>query len=402
MAFVAMIIAACGGGGGNGPTAPPSPPPAPPPSPTGSLSGSVFDLENDRAIVGATITAGSLSTTSGPDGRFLLPGIGVATVSVSFAAAGFDQTSESISIKEGTNLFSEWLPRVNTMYDNDTYLIYIPSGVSTIRGVFFPVLGAGVDSRNMVREQLGYFSAFPLSGDVGAYRQRTVAFARANGFAIMGGRIFQSNPDVIAAILDVMTKTSAQSNRPELALAPMLFHGHSTGACVAYDFAVAHPERVIGFISAKGLCPTVDAAPALKVPGYLIYSAGDNVDPTAAPTMISTFQQYRGRGAIWGLAQEPGATHMAIADQNLIFDWLQEVVTQRLPATPTPGSPVELRALSPSSGWLGNRTSQAIAAEPCYSGDKLSASWLPSERTARDWQAFVSSSTATTVNSCSP
>jgi hypothetical protein len=49
-------------------------------------------------------------------------------------------------------------------------------------------------------------------------------------------------------------------------------------------------------------------------------------------------------------------------------------------------------------GWLGNRSTGAIAGFACYSDNKLLASWLPSEQTARDWQAMVGG--AGLVTSC--
>jgi hypothetical protein len=81
---------------------------------------------------------------------------------------------------------------------------------------------------------------------------------------------------------------------------------------------------------------------------------------------------------------------------------MDEVISRRLPATPPPGTPVQLRPITAASGWLGNRTSRAIAEHACYADDKLTASWLPSEQTARNWQAMVSSRTVTTVTACAP
>jgi hypothetical protein len=63
-----------------------------------------------------------------------------------------------------------------------------------------------------------------------------------------------------------------------------------------------------------------------------------------------------------------------------------------------PGAPVALRQVGETSGWLGDRTSLSIAAYPCFPGNKLAASWLPSEQTARDWQSMMGS--VTTVLGC--
>jgi hypothetical protein len=48
-----------------------------------------------------------------------------------------------------------------------------------------------------------------------------------------------------------------------------------------------------------------------------------------------------------------------------------------------------LESITEASGWLGNRTSFAIAAYSAYVGNKLDASWFPSQETAQSWEGFV-------------
>jgi hypothetical protein len=180
-----------------------------------------------------------------------------------------------------------------------------------------------------------------------------------------------------------------------------MFHGNSGGVCPAYDFIVRHPDRVIGFIIAKATaCLSADASSAIGVPGYFIFGELDTVLPAAGAYMTDRFAQHRASGAVWALAVERGAGHDHVADHSLLFNWMDEVVRRRLPATITPGTAVQLRAIPAGSGWLGDRSSLAIAEDACYTGDKLIASWLPSEQTARDWQAMVSARTKTTVIAC--
>lgn len=61
-------------------------------------------------------------------------------------------------------------------------------------------------------------------------------------------------------------------------------------------------------------------------------------------------------------------------------------------------SDLDSEAARESSGWLGDRDSFSVAGYPCFTGDKSRASWLPSEQTAREWQAMMG--TATTVSAC--
>lgn len=398
------FFAGCGGGSGGGVTGPPSPPPPPPPPvQPASLSGvlRVRD-EGSTTVSGATITVGTVSATSGQDGRFLLAALATGSVVVRVTAPGFNPAQQSVLLQSGGNSLDMSLWRANSMYETNDMVLYVPSGVTTVRGVFSLMIGLNVDNRHFVRGDLTQYPMNPTQAEAAQdYRRRLLILARVHGLALMGS-ISNFTAPLPASILQTLNDVST-SGRPELAYAPLLLHGNSGGACASYDFTVQHPDRVIGFIIAKAAaCLGQNAAPAIGVPGYFIFGEVDVVLPAAAAQMTALFQQHRTNGAVWALAVEPGAGHDLVADHDLLFNWMEEVLTRRLPATTTPGTPIQLRALNAASGWLGNRTTRAIAADACYSGDKLAASWLPSEQTARNWQAMVSSRSVTTVTACGP
>ena len=72
-------------------------------------------------------------------------------------------------------------------------------------------------------------------------------------------------------------------------------------------------------------------------------------------------------------------------DFDGMFEWIDTVLNARLPTTA--GAP--LRPMTVTTGWLGNRSSGAVATYACYNSDRSSASWLPSEKTALYWQAIA-------------
>ena len=82
----------------------------------------------------------------------------------------------------------------------------------------------------------------------------------------------------------------------------------------------------------------------------------------------------------------------------LIFTWAGVAAAERVLAIDSTGVPAALRPVGESSGWLGDRTALSIAAYARFTGNKAAATWLPSEQTARDWQAMIGS--ITTVVSC--
>lgn len=71
---------------------------------------------------------------------------------------------------------------------------------------------------------------------------------------------------------------------------------------------------------------------------------------------------------------------------------MDAVLAARLPLAP--GAP--LRAVTETSGWLGNRSNGAISPYACYGATRSSASWLPTRETALHWQRMAGG----TVSAC--
>jgi dienelactone hydrolase len=403
-----LLACACGGGAGGTttvPTAPPTPttPPPPPTPTTAAFTGFVGDGERENApISGAVVTVAGVSATTTPDGRFALPSVTIGSYPLTIAASGFDTLAQNFSIQTGNNFRTFKLTPVNTFFPSGKTLVYLPPGTSTVRGVFLPIYGGTSDSRPLILGDLAFYQNLPPSGDVDAYRSALKAFARENGFALMGiktpgGGGFDTGASVSADILQGLLDASIASKHPELADANLLLQGMSTGACFVDMIVPVIPNRIIGFISMKSGCSGTFTAGsgALSVPGYFFIGGADLSEINVPVT--NDFDQNRARGAPWAFAIERGAGHVWVADNALIFHWAAEVAAQRLPTTITPGSPVALRPVGESAGWLGDRTSFSIAGYPCFPGDKGRASWLPSQQTARDWQAMMGSTTTMLV-----
>lgn len=387
-----FLVGACGGGGGGGDGGITPPPPPPPPA-TATLQGTVREERDGAPLPGATVTLGSVTVTAGTTGVFQLPNATVGAATVTVKAAGYDPLARSVTLAAGANLINPVLVRVNTIYRTSDALIYIPAEVTTIRGVFIRLYGGSTDNRPAVTGDLETWQNEVTPAPT-EYRRRMMAFARQNGLAVLG--VVSGDYSIIVPEL---TELARLSGHPELAQAPAVLHGHSNGARMACYFAGHEPSRVIGFIAAK--IPDCDpTAPPRTVPAYFIMSQNDPVLNNRGEGITKLFETQRARAAPWALLLDPAPGHQEIANHDLLFNWMQEMVTQRLPATPAPGAPVVLRTIADPSGWLGERSSFSIAAYQCYVGDKLSASWLPSQQTARDWQAMVSTGTTQTIIGC--
>ena len=406
MLVAAAMILGCACGGGGDVLTPPPPPPPPPPSapPTVSLSGTVIEERNGQAVSGATIAVAGVTATTGSAGQFTILGLATGSVTLTVTAPSFDPLSKGISLAAGVNTVALTLMPVNTLYSSGAFDTYIPSEVSTVRGVFFVLFGGNLDSRPMIRRDFDYYRPGAVSPEfpsvLPGYRNGLMAFARAQGFAVMG-MTTPGGPDGLhAEIRQALGEVSTNSGHLELAHAPLLLQGHSRGGCMAYQVAGQDPERVIGVIpmAPQGVQPCLNGLVPASVPTYFIL--GELDIPSFNAAAINDFEQKRGSGAIWALAIERGIAHAWTTNHTLVFNWSAAVTARRLPQTVPPGSPVTLLQISPASGWLGERVSGSVAGYPCFTGDQAKASWLPSEQTARDWQLVIGA--APPLTACAP
>lgn len=361
---------------------------------TAALSGVVRSANNDALLPGVTVSIGSIQTTTGDDGRFTLNEVPIGpSVQIRATAVGHDVYLQEIAVQAGANQHDIHLVPTE-IYERQNIVAYLPPDVSFYRGVLMLLAGDGGDFRPLIRGELDIYP--PEAAD---FRQRALALVETQGLAFLGANSLGVTNDSYDELINAVADFAVQSGHSELAQAPLLLWGYSLGGCVAYSFSRQHSERVIGFITQKGGChrPT-SAGVARSIPGYLFIGELDLQSRLENITEI--FERNRRDNALWALAIEPGAGHDPVADFELMFNWMGTVLDQRLPATVVPGMSITLSPLDEASGWLGDRESLVIASDACFEGDKLLASWLPTEQTARDWQRLASGGTVTEVKTC--
>jgi pimeloyl-ACP methyl ester carboxylesterase len=201
--------------------------------------------------------------------------------------------------------------------------------------------------------------------------------------ALIGTTTLEDNPLSYETLLKALSDFGAQSQHPELTNIPIFFVGHSMGGCTAYGFSRVHGARVAGFFTMKGGCHSpAPAAAAAGVPGHFMIGAVD--EQYRRENITAAFEAGRALGAPWAVSIDP-FQHGPVLDFDLMFDWIDAVLAARLPLSP--GAP--LRAMTVADGWLGDRSNGAISTYACFSSSRSSASWLPSEETAREWQRMA-------------
>ena len=267
---------------------------------------------------------------------------------------------------------------------------YLPTGIAQYKAaiVFLPGLrdpgtGLPLDSRGIVTgTPNGGCSIWCSPAEKAEVRSRARQLAGGN-VALIGTTTLEDNPGSYETLLQALANFGTQSQHPELANIPIFFVGHSMGGCTAYGFSRVHGARVAGFFTMKGGCHSpAPAAAAASVPGHFLIGAQD--EQYRAQNITGVFEAGRAAGAPWAISIDP-YQHGPILDFDLMFDWIDAVLAARLP--PATGGP--LSAMTVTDGWLGDRSNGAISSYACFTSTRWSASWLPSEATALDWQRMA-------------
>ena len=362
-----------------------------PPTATATVSG-VVRAASGAVIEGASVTIGSATATTGVDGRFELQNVPVGSATISTSAARFDSRTQNVSLIAGANALDVVLTP-QTIYTHQNVRAYLPPAIPEYKvaivflpGLRDPATGNPLDSRGLV----GGTSAGPCSiwcGPAAIQEVRTRSLALAGGtVALIGTTTLVDQPASYETLLLALSELGTQSLHPELATIPILFVGHSMGGCTAYGFSRVHGARVAGFITMKGACHNTGAAgAAAAVPGYFLIGALDA--PYRKENITAVFEAGRATGAPWAVSID-AFEHGPFVDLDLMFDWMEAILAARLPETAS----APLVAVTETAGWLGDRSSGAVSSYACYGSSRSRASWLPSQKTALNWQRMAGGS----------
>jgi hypothetical protein len=366
-------------------------------APAATMSG-VVRAATGAVIEGASVSIGSATATTGADGRFELQNVQAGAATITTSAPRFDPRVESISLNEGANVHDVVLEH-QTLFTHQNLVAYLPTGTAEYKAaiVFLPGLqdpatGNPLDSRGLVRgTSEGGCSIWCFPAEQAEVRSRALQLA-GGSVALIGTTTLTDNATSYGTLLQALSGFATQSLHPELAGIPIFFVGHSMGGCTAYGFSRVHGARVAGFLTMKGACHnTGPASAAGDVPGHFLIGALDA--PYRKENITAVFEAGRAAGAPWAVSTDP-YDHRPITDFDLMFDWIDAVLAARLPLIA--GGP--LRPMTETAGWLGNRSTGAISTYACYGSARSSASWLPSQATALDWQRMAGGTVV--VSSC--
>ncbi|MBL8827541.1 MAG: hypothetical protein JNM18_11235 [Planctomycetaceae bacterium] len=280
------------------------------------------------------------------------------------------------------------------------YTIWIPPGVKLVRGVIVHQHGCGEGSCK--------------SGLTGAYDLHWQALAKKHDCALLAPSYEQPQTADCqmwcdprngsgAAFKKCLVDLGTKSGHPELAKAPWALWGHSGGGHWAGGMTLVYPERVVAAWLRSGvpllkedpkrLTIKVHTVPdaALHVP--IMCNPGTQEGVTVKdgrfalvwPANEAFFNEVRGKGGLVSVAVDPLTAHECGNQRYLAIPWLDACLSARLPQVA--GEP--LRPMPTSDVWLGPITGGEAVPMRKFTGDPLTAAWLPSETLARQWMQYV-------------
>ncbi len=280
------------------------------------------------------------------------------------------------------------------------YTVWIPPGITTLRGVIVHQHGCGEGSCK--------------SGLTAAFDLHWQALAKKHDCALIGPSYEQPEKAECqmwcdprngsdAAFQKALSDLGKKSGHAELATVPWALWGHSGGGHWAGGMTLLHPDRVAAAWLRSGV-PLMEANPAR--PTIKPYTVGDAVLGVPIMCNLGTkegvtvtegrfagawtanqafFNVVRPRGGLIGISIDPFTAHECGNQRYLAIPWLDACLSARLPKKS--GDP--LNAMPTDGAWLASLLSTEATPQGKFSGDVKTALWLPNADIAKAWMNYV-------------
>lgn len=280
------------------------------------------------------------------------------------------------------------------------YTIWIPKGVTKLRGVVVHQHGCGEGSCK--------------SGLTGAWDLHWQALAQKHDCALLSPTYEQpgkadcqmwcdprngSNKTFLKSLHDL----GKMSGHPELSEVPWALWGHSGGGHWVGGMTMLYPNRVIACWLRSGV-PMLEANPerpqikphdlpadALKVPIMCNPGTKEGVTEKKGrfsrvwPSNETFFKKVRGAGGLVGVSIDPLSSHECGNSRYMAIPWLDNCISSRLPKT----SGKKLSPMPTKNAWLAPLLGKKAQPKLKFQGNPLEAAWLPNAKIAQTWMQFV-------------
>jgi dienelactone hydrolase len=253
-----------------------------------------------------------------------------------------------------------------------------PDSDIAIRAVVVLMPGSNGDARTMVEDPV--WQAFAMKHKLALVGCHITDKRHDQSFIEEYANVSQGSGD---ALLSALNAFASRDKHPELGSVPLLLWGMSAGGQFNYEFAAWKPERVLAFVVNKGGIYYTALAPraAREVPGML-FIGGKDLE-SRIQTITGLFAVNRRAGALWALAEEPGAAHIVGRSRELAVMFFEDILALRLSETGA------LQPLAEKAGFLGDPKSKSFRPMSEGPAPNYPTAWLPTARVARAWVAML-------------
>jgi pimeloyl-ACP methyl ester carboxylesterase len=280
-----------------------------------------------------------------------------------------------------------------------TYTLWMPDGVKTIRGIIVHQHGAGTTAS--------------IEGSTAAYDLHWQALAKKWDCALLGPSYHVLNEKIDLSpggselwfdprkgsektFLKALDEFAAKSGHAEIKAVPWCLWGHSGGGIWADVMADLHPERVAALWLRSGSAAMFRSKPEFPQPGIpaAAFAIPTMCNPGAKELKklpytgtLTTFQEFRAKGAPIGFAPDPRTDHECGDSRYLAIPFLDACLAMRLPdkgATNQNLKPVDI-----STAWLAPWPATEAQPAAAFKGNPNEVVWLPNEAVAKAWMEYV-------------
>ena len=288
---------------------------------------------------------------------------------------------------------------LNELQTPVTYTLWIPDGVSHLRGIIVHQHGAGTTAS--------------IEGSTAAYDLHWQALAAKWDCALLGPSYHVSNEKIDLSpggselwfdprhgsqktFLRALSEFAAKSGHSELETVPWVLWGHSGGGIWADVMACLHPDRVVAMWLRSGSAAMFRPKPEFPQPEVpaAVYGVPTMCNSGVKEQrrlpwvgLLATFQEFRLHDAPIGFAPDPRTDHECGDSRYLAIPFLDACLAMRLPARGSTNQ--TLKPVDMSQAWLAALQSDDARPAAEFKGDPRVAVWLPNETVARAWMQYV-------------
>lgn len=262
-------------------------------------------------------------------------------------------------------------------YDKAEFRLWLPQDAGILRAAVVLVPGSNGDGRSEAEDAA--WQAFATKNHLALVGCRFTDKPHDQGFIEEYAAASRGSGQALESALRSLAE---RSGHRELANLPLLLWGMSAGGEFNYEFVAWKPERVAAFVVNKGgiYYSALLSRAARNVPGVL-FIGGKDLESRVS-TITGLFAVNRRAGALWMLAEEPGAGHIVGRSIDVAKVFFEDVMSARL------GDSSSLKPMLEKDGFFGDPRTKAFQPVGSAPLPAYSTSWLPTQRVARAWQAM--------------